>query len=151
MRPVKGSSATRSRSRSKYSRIDHPELGAGRLGGAPPAALVVAMDTLSGFRVEDGSVAFVGDGLQRPACILIDGDGTLWVPDRRGGVVRILHDGSHRFIARKGPPVIGSIPNGITVAPNGDLIVADFGRGVVEVMTRQGHCRMLYEAVDGRP
>ena len=43
----------------------------------------------------------VGHDLQRPECILAERDGTLWSADARGGVVKILPDGSQNIISQK--------------------------------------------------
>ena len=45
----------------------------------------------------------------------------------------------------------GSLPNGITFARNGDLIIANFGTDAIERMTRDGHSRTLFTEIDGAP
>lgn len=116
-----------------------------------------------GFQVERGAIGFVGEGLQRPECILAEPDGSLWSADARGGVVRIAPDGSQRLIAqtRRGDfegaadevdrYTRGTLPNGLAFAANGDILIANFGTDVLEVMSRDGRTRILADAIDGQP
>ena len=53
-----------------------------------------AANPLSGFQVEREHIHTIGQGLQRPECILAERDGTLWAADARGGVTRIAADGT---------------------------------------------------------
>ena len=55
---------------------------------------------LDGFTVTAQDLWYVGEGLQRPECILAEPDGSLWSADARGGVVHIRPDGT-RFNQRK--------------------------------------------------
>ncbi len=48
---------------------------------------------IDGFQVDRDSIRYIGKDLQRPECILAERNGTLWVADARGGVVRIAADG----------------------------------------------------------
>ena len=41
------------------------------------------------FGIDRGALGYVGSDLQRPECILAEPNGTLWVADARGGVVRL--------------------------------------------------------------
>jgi gluconolactonase len=45
----------------------------------------------------------------------------------------------------------GSLPNGMAFLPNGDFIIANWGSDAVEVMTREGRVRRLFDTIDGRP
>ena len=47
---------------------------------------------LYGFEINPEEITFVGEGLQRPECILAERDGGLWAADSRGGVTHILPD-----------------------------------------------------------
>ena len=57
---------------------------------------------LAGWSVDRTSIRNIGRDLQRPECILAERDGTLWSADARGGVMRILPDGSQQLIAQTG-------------------------------------------------
>jgi gluconolactonase len=39
---------------------------------------------LDGFTVDRAAIRTIGEGLQRPECILAERDGTLWSADARG-------------------------------------------------------------------
>ena len=118
---------------------------------------------LHGWHVDPGAIGFVGHDLQRPECILAEPDGTLWTADARGGVVRIDPDGSQRLIAQRVDTSFGdsdsadrytlggTLPNGLAFAPNGDLVIADFGRDTIDRMTRTGDTTVLLADLDGAP
>mgnify|MGYP001271632708 CR=1 FL=1 len=128
----------------------------------------MATNPLDGFAIDVAQVRHVGRDLQRPECILAEPDGTLWAADARGGVMRIDADGSQQFIGQKADERFasiatpdadalenkftrGTLPNGLAFAANGDLLISNFGTDVLEVMTRSGHTRTLYDSIDGQP
>ncbi|MBI2528578.1 MAG: SMP-30/gluconolactonase/LRE family protein [Candidatus Rokubacteria bacterium] len=118
---------------------------------------------LDGFTVDRSEIRSVGQDLQRPECILAERDGTLWAADARGGVVRIAPDGSQRIITQSYARGFaqatseadrftkGTLPNGLAFARNGDLLISNFGTDCLEVMTRDGATRVLYDEIDGQP
>jgi sugar lactone lactonase YvrE len=105
----------------------------------------------------------VGHDLQRPECVLAERDGTLWAADARGGVMRIVPDGSQHLIVQSADPhfnlsaapmdslLNGTLPNGLAFARNGDILIANFGTDRLEVMTRTGETRVLADQLDGVP
>jgi gluconolactonase len=118
---------------------------------------------LDGFTVDRSQIRYIGEGLQRPECILAERDGTLWSADARGGVVRIAPDGSQQVITQSHRQAFatatddakrfteGTLPNGLAFARNGDLLVSNFGTDCLEVMKRTGETRVLYDRIDGQP
>lgn len=116
---------------------------------------------LLGFQVDPADVQYIGHGLQRPECILAEPDGTIWSADARGGVVRILQDGSQEIITQAYDKAFesatddanrfteGTLPNGLAFAENGDILISNFGTDSLEVMTRSGQTRVLYDRIDG--
>lgn len=108
-------------------------------------------------------IRHVGCDLQRPECVLAERDGTLWVADARGGVMRIGADGSQRLVSPTPHAGVssdfekryiqseGSLPNGMALLPNGNFIIANWGSDSVEVMTREGEVRLLIDSIDGNP
>jgi gluconolactonase len=118
---------------------------------------------LKGWHVDPSSIGTVGRDLQRPECILAERDGTLWAADARGGVMQIKSDGSQKLITQtvsahfdlkadmSGSLLEGTLPNGLAFAKNGDILIANFGTDALEVMTRDGRSRVLYDNIDGRP
>lgn len=55
------------------------------------------------FQIDKASIRYVGEGLQRPECILAEPDGTLWAADARGGVARINPDGTQKIVTQNAP------------------------------------------------
>lgn len=118
---------------------------------------------LDGFEVDPAAIAYVGEGLQRPECILAERDGSLWSADARGGVVHIRPDGTQRLVAQTEATgfaaaddeetrfVSGTLPNGLAFARNGDILISNFGTDRLEVMTRDGASRVIADSIDGAP
>ena len=120
---------------------------------------------LRGWQVDRATIRHAGRDLQRPECILAEPDGSLWVADARGGVVRIAADGTQALITPAYHPVPGpntdfatryvqsqgSLPNGMAFLPDGDLVIANWGSDSVERMTRDGQVRRLFDHIEGRP
>lgn len=115
------------------------------------------------FQVDPADIHYIGQSLQRPECILAEPDGTLWSADARGGVVKILPDGSQEIVTQSFDKSFarvdddarrfteGTLPNGLAFAENGDILISNFGTDVLEVMTRDGQTRLLYDSIDGEP
>lgn len=118
---------------------------------------------LRGWQVDRATIRHVGRDLQRPECVLAEADGTLWAADARGGVMRIDADGTQSLVTPIGDAAAsadfetryvrsqGSLPNGMAFLANGDFIIANWGSDSVEVMTRGGQVRRLFDSIDGRP
>src|SRR5262245_27404317 len=118
---------------------------------------------IDGFVVDPKTIRFVGEGLQRPECILAEPDGSLWSADARGGVVHIRPDGSQHVITQRAETKFaaatseetrftqGTLPNGLAFARNGDIVISNFGTDRLEVMTRSGDTRVLVDQIDGEP
>lgn len=116
-----------------------------------------------GFQVDPAHIRYIGKDLQRPECILAEKDGTLWSADARGGVVKIAPDGSQKLISQTFQTQFsdaaddasrftqGTLPNGLAFARNGDILISNFGTDVLEVMTRDGKTRLMYDSIDGQP
>lgn len=122
------------------------------------------MNPLKGFQVEPSDLRYIGEGLERPECILAERNGTLWSADGRGGVVRIDPDGTQELILQKGQDAntassfeerlvntTGSLPNGLAFDGNGHFLIANFGTDRLELMTRDGESRILLDTIDGCP
>lgn len=118
---------------------------------------------LDGFTVDPAAIRYVGEGLQRPECILAERDGSLWSADARGGVVHIRPDGTQRLITQTASRgftdaadeearfVSGTLPNGLAFAGNGDILISNFGTDRLELTTRGGETRVLVDTIDGQP
>lgn len=119
---------------------------------------------LAGWQVDRADIRYVGHDLQRPECILAEPDGTLWTADARGGVMRIAPDGRQTLVAQqagaprddtpKSPERLilgGTLPNGLAFDREGNILIANFGTDAIELMTRDGRSRTLYDAIDGQP
>jgi gluconolactonase len=119
---------------------------------------------LDGFQVQREDIAFIGEGLERPECILAERDGTLWAADARGGVMRIAPDGTQELILQKGLEThaassfedryvntMGSLPNGLAFDAEGNILIANFGTDRLELTKRNGDSRVLIDNIDGKP
>jgi gluconolactonase len=118
---------------------------------------------LIGWTVDRTAIKTIGQGLQRPECILAERDGTLWSADARGGVMRIRPDGTQQLVAQTGHRGIdpndpasfilggATLPNGVAINRNGDFVIAKFGTDAIELMRRDGNSRTLYTHIDGQP
>ena len=128
--------------------------------------MAIRSNPLDGFEVDRAAIRNIGRDLQRPECILAERGGTLWAADARGGVMRIAADGSQRFVGQQADDRFsttsssdafeakltqGTLPNGLAFAANGDILISNFGTDVLEVMTRDGRTKMLYDQLDGQP
>lgn len=124
---------------------------------------MAAPNPLDGFTVDPATLSYVGEGLQRPECILAERDGSLWSADARGGVVHIRPDGTQRLVTQTEATafsaatdeetrfVSGTLPNGLAFARNGDILISNFGTDRLEIMTRDGTSRVLADSIDGAP
>jgi len=113
------------------------------------------------FGIDVAKLNYIGQGLQRPECILAEKDGTLWSADSRGGVVRLRHDGTQEIVTQKISAhfadaaseatryLTGTLPNGLAFAANGDILISNFGTDRLEVMTRTGESHVLADSIDG--
>jgi len=113
------------------------------------------------FQIDRSKLQYIGEGLQRPECILAESDGTLWSADSRGGVVRLQHNGTQEIITQKISShfsnadneatryLTGTLPNGLAFASNGDILISNFGTDRLEVMTRSGESKVLADSIDG--
>ncbi|AOW11628.1 gluconolactonase [Hydrogenophaga crassostreae] len=127
-----------------------------------------AANPLDGFVVDRAAIRTVGTDLQRPECILAERDGTLWAADARGGVTRIAADGAQSFIGQTADARFasaasdsseafenkftqGTLPNGLAFAANGDILISNFGTDRLEVMSRDGQTRVLFDQINGQP
>ena len=115
------------------------------------------------FGIDKSELKYVGNGLQRPECILAERDGSLWSADARGGVVLLRPDGHQEIITQRHSDhfagvtseasryLEGTLPNGLAFARNGDILISNFGTDRLEVMTRQGESKVLADQIDGKP
>ncbi|UYV37665.1 SMP-30/gluconolactonase/LRE family protein [Rhodobacteraceae bacterium D3-12] len=118
---------------------------------------------IDGFEIDPDSLKTIGHDLQRPECILAEPDGSLWSADARGGVVHIRPDGSQSLITQEIDAGFaattddaarftqGTLPNGLAFARNGDILISNFGTDRLEIMTRTGDSRVLYDQINGKP
>ncbi|MFT7474842.1 MAG: gluconolactonase [Verrucomicrobiales bacterium] len=124
----------------------------------------VTSNPIDGFVVDPDDIAYIGSDLQRPECILAERDGILWSADARGGVVRIdtangeqelIHQGTDTGFADAADDATrftqGTLPNGLAFTKDGDILVSNFGTDRLELMTRAGENRVLYDSIDGEP
>ena len=117
------------------------------------------MNPIRGFSVDTSAVRTIGQHLQRPECILAQRDGSLLAADARGGVVHIDTSGQQNLILPKGANgpaasdglTSGSLPNGLALDAEGNVVIANIGTDRVELLERSGDLRVLLDQIDGKP
>ncbi|GAC1539880.1 MAG: hypothetical protein NVS2B17_15610 [Candidatus Velthaea sp.] len=98
-----------------------------------------------------GPPAFVGDGLDRPECVLTLASGEVWVTDRSRGVRCAI--GPNRSLL----PALGTdpqrfLPNGIALLPDGCFLIANIALdGGLWRLEPHGRIRPELTEVDGEP
>ena len=45
----------------------------------------------------------------------------------------------------------GTLPNGLAFARSGDILISNFGTDRLELMSRDGHSKVLADSIDGKP
>ncbi len=123
----------------------------------------MTINPILGFTVDPEELSYIGEGLQRPECILAKPDGSLWAADARGGVVRIAPDGSQHIISQNFEEKFsdadddaqrfteGTLPNGLAFSTDGKIFISNFGTDVLEIMDMAGETKLLYDSIDGKP
>ena len=96
------------------------------------------------FRLDLSDLTYTGHDLVRPESILAQPDGTLWTSDGRGGITRINPDGSQQFYGG-----LGGEPNGLAMADDGTIYVANIGTGTIQRLYPDGHVEEFLTEVDG--
>ena len=103
------------------------------------------------FKISTDQVSFVGQGLQRPECVLTTRQGDIFVSDSRGGISALRADGTQQFIKATGVPD-GFLPNGIALTPERDFLIANLAaEGGVWRMKPNGEASLLLDKIDGEP
>jgi sugar lactone lactonase YvrE len=96
------------------------------------------------FRLELSDLTFTGHDLVRPESVLAQPNGTLWVSDGRGGVTRIAPNGEQQFFGG-----LGGEPNGLAMADDGSLYIANIGTGTIQKLHPDGRTEEFLTEVDG--
>ena len=102
--------------------------------------------------VQLSSLRWRGQGLVRPECVLALANGSLLTSDWRGGVCEIAADGHQRLNTATLPDGRPLRPNGIAIAADGSLLLAQLGEhdGGVWRLTGDGHVTPWLTEVDGQ-
>lgn len=103
------------------------------------------------FKLSLSDITTLGNGMQRPECVLATKSGDLFCSDSRGGYNIIKPDGSHKFIKAHGTPD-DFLPNGIALMPNRDVLVANLAdsAGVWRIKPN-GAADLYISEADGAP
>jgi sugar lactone lactonase YvrE len=96
-------------------------------------------------------LAWTGQALVRPECVLATARGDLFTSDWRSGVAHIRPDGSQTFYAAQQVDGEGLKPNGIALRKDGSFLLAHLGteHGGVFSLQRNGQTRPVLTEVDG--
>lgn len=90
--------------------------------------------SIKDFQLELSALTFTGRNLVRPESIIAQPNGTLWVSDGRGGIMRINNSGEQQFFGG-----LGGEPNGLAMAHDGSIFVANMGTGSIQKLRSNGH------------
>jgi gluconolactonase len=93
-----------------------------------------------------GQLKRFGIGVLRSEGIVVDREGFVYGGGWSGMIYRVDPDGKVEEIAALPS---GSVPNGITIDCNGDLIICDVGKAAVIRMTKSGKISLIADQVDG--
>lgn len=105
----------------------------------------------------------LGAGLMRPESVLPIAPDVVLASDARGGVAIVgpkertaylgcdLKDRTYLEATGQTRYVTGNVVNGLTVSPEGDIVLANMGRGLVERLTTYGLKSALFDSIEGRP
>ena len=96
---------------------------------------------------------WLGQGLQRPECVLATASGSLYTADWRGGVAHCRPDGTQALYLGQLPDGSALRPNGITLLQDGSFLLAHLGAddGGVYRLWRDGRIEPWLLSVDGVP
>lgn len=105
----------------------------------------------NGRPLDLSSLAWTGQGLVRPECVLATAAGDLYAADWRGGVAHRRPDGSEGLILPRASGPQPLRPNGIALQPDGSFLLAQLGAddGGVYKLGRDGRCEPWLAEVDG--
>ena len=97
------------------------------------------------MRLNLDNVTFVGHDLRRPECVLVEANGRSWASDESAAVTRIDPDGAQIRIG-----AAGGVANGLAMAPDGALMVADIALGQVRRLAPDGAETVVLDSFEGR-
>jgi gluconolactonase len=99
---------------------------------------------INDFHLDLSDLTYTGHDLVRPESVIARPDGTLWVSDGRGGVTRIDASGQQEFYAG-----LGGEPNGLAMADDGCIYVANIGTGTIQRLNPDGSAEEFLMEVEG--
>lgn len=98
------------------------------------------------MRLNLEDITLIGHDLRRPECVLVQKDGVIWASDESAAVTRIGPDGAQ---TRLGAP--GGVANGLALAPDGAVLIADIALGRIRRLAPDGAEAILLDSLDGAP
>jgi sugar lactone lactonase YvrE len=101
-------------------------------------------------RIALHDLAFVGEGLERPECVMTTRSGDIFMPYKRGGVSIVRANGRTEHVLAKDAPE-GFLPNGIALLPDRSFLLANVGpSGGVYHMAPDGTLTPKLLEIDGK-
>ena len=104
------------------------------------------MTSIKDFTLELDEIEFFGSDFHRPESIIAEKNGTLWVSDQRGIVLRVDPDGTQTLLGD-----VGHEPNGLAMDAEGNLYNANIGDGKLYKLYRDGTYEVILDQIDGQP
>ena len=101
--------------------------------------------------IDLNEIRFIGKGLSRPECVLVDKEQTLHIADWRGGVTLIFPDGFQQTIIANGD--FKPKPNGIALHPEKGWLITHLGddKGGVFKLDNEGNLFPILLEINGKP
>jgi sugar lactone lactonase YvrE len=101
-------------------------------------------------RLALGDLTYVGEGLDRPECVMTTRSGDLFMPNKQGGISIVRADGRTEHVLAQGAPD-GFLPNGIALLPDRSFLIANLGpSGGVYHMAKDGRLTPKLLELDGK-
>jgi sugar lactone lactonase YvrE len=106
---------------------------------------------MENFTVSLEELAFTGQSLYRPECVLCTAKGNIYCADWRGGVTCLHPDGSQESFLADAPDM-DIKPNGIALCRDGSFLLANLGDdGGLYRLYRSGVIAPILTEIDGKP
>ena len=105
------------------------------------------------FSITVADLAFIGQDLARPECVVTTAQGEIYVSDRRGGIAQVRDREAPEILRPRSTPGLlpnDFLPNGFSLLPDGSFAIANLGPdGGAWQLSRAGDLIPLVREVDG--
>lgn len=100
--------------------------------------------SIKDFTLNLEDLEFFGSDLSRPECVIAQPDGTFYISDTRGGITKMLPDGSTSLV-----PAPLTEPNGIAIDSKGNFYIADLADHKIVKLHPDGTSEVILDSFNG--